>query len=130
MYFFKIQIFLILKDVSGCCYIFIEMLEGVWVSGKDNFIFINLKGVVLYCQKIFNEFFGMYLIKKDKKLIYINDEYNIIIFVNFMEKEMINLLIKSFEWKFKCLSYCWFIDDIFVGMYNKSKEEGQVFWYS
>lgn len=66
----------------------------------------------------------MYLINKDKKLIYIDDEYNIIIFVNFMEKEMICLLIKSFEWKFKCLSYCWFIDDIFVGMYNKSKEEG------
>lgn len=66
----------------------------------------------------------MYLIKKDKKLIYINDEYNIIIFVNFMEKEMIYLLIKSFKWKFKCLSYCLFIDDIFVGKYNKSKEEG------
>lgn len=100
------------------------MLDRVWVSGKDNFIFINLKGVKLYCLKNFNEFCGMYLINKDKKLIYIDDEYNIIIFVNIVEKKMINILIKSFEWKFKCLSYCWFIGDIFVGMYNKSKEEG------
>lgn len=100
------------------------MIDRVWVSGKDNLIFINLKGVILYCLKNFNEFCGMYLISKDKKLIYIDDEYNIIIFVNIVEKKMINILIKSFEWKFKCLSYCWFIDDIFVGMYNKSKEEG------
>lgn len=130
MYSPKLQTSLTLKDVSGCCHISIETSERVWVSGKDNLIFTNSKGAISYCQKIFNEFSGMHSIKKDEKLIYINDEYNIITLANSMEKEMTNSSIKSFEWKPKCLSYCRSTDDILVGMYNKSKEEGQVLRYS
>lgn len=130
MYSPKLQTSLTLKHVSGCCHISIETSERVWVSGKDNLIFTNSKGAISYCLKNFNEFCGMHSINKDKKLIYIDDEYNIITLANPMEKEMTCSSIKSFEWKPKCLSYCRSTDDILVGMYNKSKEEGQVLRFS
>lgn len=130
MYSPKLQNSLTLEHVNNCCHISIKTPDKVWVSGKDYLILTNTKGATSYCLKTFNEFSGLHSINKDKKLIYIDDEYNVITLPNDLEKKKTNTSIKTFEWKPKCLSFCRSTDDLLVGMYNKSEEEGKVIRYS
>lgn len=79
MFVLVIYKLIIVKGVYDFKYIFCVILDCVWVNDyKNNFILINIIGVILYYVMDLCSFvYGLYIVNSESELIYINRKFNI-----------------------------------------------------
>lgn len=103
-------------DVDYCDYIFCLILDQIWISDKNNFLFINKIGVILYCFVDLCRGYGVYIVNYEGELIYIDMNYDI---KKLLKNVEIIILLKIFldiKWKLCCVYLFLYIGNLLVVM--------------
>lgn len=103
-------------DVNCCDYIFCLILDWIWISDKNNFLFKNKIGVILYYLVDLCRGYGVYIVNYEGELIYIDTNYDIKKLLNNFEIIIILKIILDIKWKLCCVYLFLYIGNLLVVM--------------
>lgn len=128
MFVLVIYKLIIVKGVYDFKYIFCVILDCVWVNDyKNNFILINIIGVILYYVMDLCSFgYGLYIVNSENELIYIDKYFKINKLLRDMKLFILFVEIKGFERLLWCVYWFLLIGDFLVGMFDLFGEIGKV----